>query len=766
MKKRVIAIACAAALAMFAAAAVALRPWAWKPLDLNKITSPAQVTIIYDRNGRRAASAGGENRTLLTARDMPDVVKQAFVAIEDARFYSHPGVDLRRIGGALLSDIKSGSAREGGSTITQQLIKLTHLSGEKTLARKAQEAWLALRLERAMDKDDILAAYLNTVYFGAGAYGVEAAARTYFERPAVELTLAQAATLAGIVKSPSNYAPHLNAQNALERRNLVLERMAAQGFITETECAQAQGEPLDAKAAAPDEAGWYVDAVIEEVCSILSVTADELMSGGWRVYTALDPAMQASADALFADGTRFPEGDGEASPEGALAALDTKTGEILCLEGGRSYAVRRGFNRATQMKRQPGSAFKPVSVYAAAVDMLGCTPVTLLDDSPRAYDGYAPANASGKSYGAVTLRHALVKSMNQATVNLLSRVGIDAARLYAQRLGIELSDSDRSYALGLGALTEGVSPARLCAAYCALANGGTAVEPHAVRRIEDSEGREVYAFAAKNGRALSGTSAYLITDVLRETAQSGTAKALAAVGTPVAAKTGTMGEADGGNRDAWIVAYTPRLAVTVWMGYDEPDKHELRQGVTGGSYPARLAAAFLQANAAKDGGDFPMPEGVERVLLDSRSLQGDIARPMLAAEDTPRACLLSEVLPAGAAPKQVSGLWKRSLPVGTVYAQENETGQPVISFVAPDSVSVWRVMRVQDGEETEIARLTGERGDFLSYTDEAVQGAAGYVVIARQKYYEELGQIMEAEPSREAFFREETLFERLFAPGE
>ncbi|MBR3504746.1 MAG: PBP1A family penicillin-binding protein [Clostridia bacterium] len=765
MKRRVFFACVAAALALAAALLAVIRPWTWQPLDLAKITSPAQATVIFDRNGRRAASAGARNRTLLAAEDMPEVVKRAFVAIEDTRFYSHAGIDLKRIGGALLSDTMSGSAREGGSTITQQLVKLTHLSGEKTLARKAQEAWLALKLERSMSKDDILAAYLNAVYFGSGAYGIEAAARTYFDRPASELTLAQAATLAGVVKSPSNYAPHLNERNALERRDLVLERMREQGFISAEECAAAQAEPLGARVSGSGEGGWYVDAVIEEACAALGVSADELMSGGWRVYTALDPAMQALSDALFADLTRFPEGDGQAQPEAALVAIDTACGEILCMEGGRQYAVRRGFNRATQMKRQPGSAFKPVSVYAAAVDMLGCTPITMLDDSPRAYDGYSPANASGSSYGLVTLRRALVKSMNQATVNLLSRVGIDAARLYAQRLGIELSDNDRNYALGLGALTEGVSPARLCAAYCALANGGMAVEPHAVRRIEDSEGREVYAFKAKNERAMSEISAYLLTDVLRETAASGTAKALASVGAPVAAKTGTVGEADGGNRDAWTAAYTPRLAVTVWMGYDEPDGHELRQGVTGGGYPARLAAAFLAANA-KGEGDFPMPQGVERVLLDSRSLQPDIARPMLAAEDTPRACLLIEALPAGAAPKQVSGLWKASLPVGTVYAQKNEAGQPVVSFVAPDSVSVWRVMRVQDGEATEIARLTGERGDYLSVVDGEARGAAGYVVIARQKYYEEMGRIVEAEPSREAFFREETLFERLFATGE
>ncbi|MBQ8953239.1 MAG: PBP1A family penicillin-binding protein [Clostridia bacterium] len=761
MKKRM--IGALAALLLPSAAVIALRPWNWQSLDLEKITSPAQETVIYDREGRRAASAGGKRRTSLPAKDMPELVKQAFVAIEDARFYEHAGVDIYRIGGALLSDLKSGSAKEGGSTITQQLVKLTHLSGEKTLARKAQEAWLAIQLERKMAKDDILAAYLNTVYLGAGAYGVEAAARVYFDCGASELTLAQAATLAGVVKSPSTYAPHLNAPKALERRNLVLSRMRDAGFIDEATCADAQADPLGLSMSQAGSApGWYADAVIDEACALLGITADELMSGGWQIETALDAAMQAQADALFSEAARFPEGDGSADPEAALAALDVETGEILCLEGGRSYVVRRGFNRATQMKRQPGSAFKPVSVYAAAVDMLGCTPITLLDDSPRAYDGYTPANASGQSYGTVTLRQALVRSMNQATVNLLDRVGIDAARLYAGKLGLALSDADRSYALGLGALTEGVSPVRLCAAYCALGNGGMAVEPHLIRRILDSGGKTAYVFVPQNTQALSGESAYMLTDVLRETAASGTAKALSGVGVPVAAKTGTVGEADGGNRDAWTVAYTPRVAVTVWMGYDEPDKHELRQGVTGGSYPARLAAAFLTALGQRAGGEFTQPAGLERVLIDSRSLKEDVALPMLASERTPRACLLSEALPVYAAPRQTSGLWAYPARVNTVYAQLDEVGQAEVSFVAPDSVSVWRVIRTLDGKETEVARLTGRKGDFLSFTDAAAPENAGYIVIARQKYDEELGQIVEAEPSDTAFPRRETLFERMF----
>ena len=763
MKKRLCVIVGASAALLIAALLLLIRPWSWQTLDLDKISAPAQATLIYDRDGNLADELGAR-RTLLHEGGVPEVAAQAFVAIEDARFYRHRGVDLYRIGGALLSNLKSGSAREGASTITQQLIKLTHLSSEKTIARKAQEAYLALKLERRLSKDEILRAYLNTVYFGAGAYGLEEAAQTYFSHPASALTLEEAALLAGIVKSPSGYAPHANPEKALERRNIVLSQMEKCGYIDEETMLAAQKAPVTLKMKETSASGgWYVDAVTDEACRMLSVSADQLMSGGYRVYTALDRGLQASADALFEDDALFPPADEDsARPEAAMAALDCETGEVLSLCGGRDYQVRRGFNRATQMKRQPGSAFKPVSVYAAAVDLLGCTPITLLDDTPRDYDGYTPSNASGRSHGVVTLRQALVKSMNQATVNLLDRVGIDAARLYAGRFGIELSDEDVSYALGLGALHGGVSPATLAAAYGALGNGGMAVSPHTIRRIEDARGRIVYEYKAESRRALGAQSAYMITDVLRDAARTGTARALNDAGIAVAAKTGTVGETDGGNRDAWTAAYTPRMALAVWMGYDDPDAHELPRGATGGSFPARWAAAYIRANKAAFEQPFIQPDGLNNVMIDARSLEADVVAPMLASEDTPNAYILRESLPDGALPAQTSNLWTQPKAVGTVYSWTDEGGRTTVSFVAPDSVSVWRVIRRSNsGEETEIARLTGEEGAYLSATDEEGASGARYYVVARQKYYEEAGEIVESAASRMSESGGRTLIERL-----
>ncbi len=764
MKKKLGLMALVMVGALMATLLGTLRPWSWQRLDLDKINAPSQAARVYDRDENPVREMG-ENRTLLSPEEIPRVAAQAIVAIEDRRFYEHRGVDLYRIGGALLGNIKSRSAREGGSTITQQLIKLTHLDARKTLRRKAQEAWLACQLERVMSKEEILCAYLNTAYFGAGAYGLEAAAQTYFSHSAQELTLPEAALLAALVKSPSGYAPHVHPEKALQRRNLVLEQMQKCGYIDEETQKSAQQAELSLHMKeASDLSGWYVDAVTQEACVCLSLSADELMNGGYRIYTALDLPMQASADVLFADETLFPpDAQDGTRPQAAMTAMDCETGEVLALCGGRDYRVQRGFNRATQMKRQPGSAFKPVSVYAAAVDLLGCTPVTMLDDTQRDYDGYSPSNASGVSHGSVTLRAALVKSMNQATVNLLDRVGIEAARMYADRLGMTLSAQDVSYALGLGALTEGVSPVQLCAAYCALGNGGRAVEAHTIRRIEDSAGRVVYRFEAEEKRVLSAQSAYMLSDVLCDAARRGTARALGETGLTIAAKTGTAGESGGGNRDIWTAAYTPQTALTVWMGYDDSQAHQLERGTTGGSYPARWAAAFVKANQSAFERPFVQPEGLKSVLLDARSLEADVALPMLASETTPKAYIVRESLPEGARPLTTSTLWDYPRAVETVYTSWDEAGCAAVSFVAPDSVSVWRVMRRSvSGTETEIARLDGEKGEYLSALDE--KGAAGdiYYVIARQKYFEEAGQIVEVLPSS-AEQPGQTLIERLLS---
>ncbi|NLG26015.1 MAG: penicillin-binding protein 1A, partial [Clostridiales bacterium] len=447
-------IALGAALALAIALFFALDVGSWQRLDLNKLDEVYTTTILYDDQGDEyAVLYNTVNRVPVPFSEIPKNVVNAFLAAEDKRFYTHWGVDPRRIAGALLSNIKSGEYSEGASTITQQLIKLTHLTSVKTLPRKANEALLALQLERRLSKDQILEKYLNLVSLGKGAYGVEAASRVYFGKSTGQLTLAEGAPLAAIVKAPSNYAPHLHPDNALRRRNFILGEMADDGYITADQAAAAQKEPIQlARAESETGYGWYVDNVLEDARRALNLGADEVLSGGYRIYTSLNRDMQKSADALFAQGARFPNPAADGTPaQAALAAIDPSNGEIQCLVGGREYATKRGLNRATQMKRQPGSAFKPISVYAAAIDQLHMGPTDFVNDAQRDFGGgYSPQNASGTYHGQVTLRQALARSMNAAAVDLITKTGVSSARRYAANAGVALDARDDNLSLALG----------------------------------------------------------------------------------------------------------------------------------------------------------------------------------------------------------------------------------------------------------------------------------------------------------------------------
>lgn len=722
----------------------------WQKLDLSLLTRADTASKVYDASGAPAGTLDGSEPAQWTPiSQVPEYVQNAFIAAEDLRFYRHHGVDVYRMLGALWQDIRTLSYAQGASTITQQLVKLTHLTQAKTLSRKAQEIVLALKLEKRMGKREILEAYLNNVYFGHGAYGIRAAAQTYFDKPVDELTLSEGALLAGIIKAPSTYAPHLNLEKSVARRNGILAVMADNGLITQTQEAEARAEGVQLASTAEDAPryAWYMDSVLSEAQQALGWTAEEVLTGGLRIYTGLNPALQQDAQELFEDPASFPADASDGTPvQAALAALDTATGELRAVVGGRSYDVRRGLNRATQMARQPGSAFKPVSTYAAAVDAYGYVPSSIIDDTPRSFEGgYAPGNAGGNSYGLVTLREALSRSLNIATVDLAETVGVDAIRSYAGRFGIDLSDRDASLSLALGSLTDGVSPARLGAAYCALANGGVRVQPHAIRRIEDAAGRVLYQVRQALPRAVDSSSAYLITDMLRTAASTGSARALAACAFPVAGKTGTVSEPAGGTRDVWTVAYTPEIAVSAWMGFDQPDgQHALASGEGGGGYPARLCAAFLKAGSGElSRGDFPRPDAVKAVLLDAVALKENHVS-LLSTEKTPADYTVRELFRAGNTPRRFSTAWQTPAAISdfTLASKPGET--PILTFTAADADTEYVLARTSGGATEEIAVLRGNAGERLRYEDKDhdLNQTASYALLPRNARLHEAGVLL------------------------
>ncbi|MDO5323903.1 MAG: PBP1A family penicillin-binding protein [Clostridia bacterium] len=726
----------------------------WQQLDLERIRTRPESTTIFDAQGARVGALSAvQPRSSVRLGEVPEDVVQAFLTAEDQRFYSHSGVDVKRIFGALWHDLTTLSLEQGASTITQQLIKLTHLSSEKTLSRKVQEAYLARQLERVMTKDEILEAYLNTVYFGNGAYGIGSAARAYFGKDVEELSLVEGALLAGVIKSPTNYAPHLNPENALARRDRILDAMLASGTISDAACAAAKSEPLNLKLAEPEQSAnsWYMDLVLEEAMDVLDMDAEDILSGGLHIYTALDVSLQASADALFENGANFPDPAADGTPvQAAMIAMNTADGEIAAVVGGREYEVQRGLNRATQIQRQPGSAIKPVSTYAAAIENYNFLPSSMVQDVQREFAGkYLPGNVGGNYYGTVTLREALSRSLNVATVDLADLIGIQSVRNAIASFGIPLAAQDVNLSLALGYMTYGVSPARLCAAYCALANGGTRVEPHAIRRITDPNGKLLYEVATPSEAAVSPQTAFLVTDMLQTAATSGSAKALSSIGVPVAGKTGTVGEAEGGNRDIWTVGYTPELAVAVWMGYDSPgDGHAMPDYAGGSSYPAQLCAAMLSA-ARLSGAPFDAPEGLVPAKIDREALN-QYDQVLLAAANTPEAYVQTEWFRDGQLPTETSSLWDAPQMVDDLTLLNAEDGTPALAFTARDSTAEYLILRKTDAGSEVAAVLSAEAGSVIVWADPDSAGTAcRYSVLPRHKLLYESGTLLTGMESAE-----------------
>lgn len=700
----------------------------WQRLDPDRLHALAQTSTLYDADGERMSELRGtENRRVISLSDVPEHTRQAFLAAEDLRFYTHRGVDVVRIFGALRSNLKSGSFAEGASTITQQLAKLTHLSNEKTIRRKLEEIWLALQIEQAYSKDEILEMYLNTVYFGRGAYGIQAAARAYFGVDAGELTLAQSASLAATIKAPSAYAPSSSPGANRTRRLYILATMLENGMITQQEHDEAAQESVWVLAQQEETQvdSWYADEALRESRQLLGLTADEVLSGGFSIYTACRPAIQQAADSAFADSSLFPANAKDGTPvQGAMAVIDTDSGAIVAMVGGRDYAVRRGLNRATQMRRQPGSALKPLAVYGPALE-LGYTTASVLLDEKTDFGGYTPRNAGDRYYGRVTIRTALRNSLNTTAVRLLEEIGIDNGVKYLNRFGIPTEDSDRNLSLALGSMTYGVTPVELAAAYVPYANGGVYHEPYCVEKIVSADGRVLFERADSARRVTSEQNAYLMTSLLQSVVSNGTGTRLLSAGTPVAGKTGTV-SMTGGNRDIWMAAYTPELSVAVWMGFDQTDaSHKIPNGTTGGRNTASLAAAFLkQVYSGRDKPEFTVPDGIVWLTIDKQALitRGSV---VLASDSTPRDYRLSEVFAASNRPYAVSDLWNAPAAPSSFYVAHDAGGYPELHFKTASSAR-YRIQRDAVGESIILTEIVAGSGQNLTYNDYSAQPGVLY----------------------------------------
>jgi 1A family penicillin-binding protein len=635
-----------------------------------QIVPQPQSSLVYARDGSLIGEIGRESRTSVSIRTLPKYVGQAFVAVEDHRFYQHDGVDLIGVAGAIKGKILegiTGDRRGGASTITQQLVGNMHPDQidrrDLSPMRKIREQQAAREMERHYSKEQILEAYINTINFGHGWYGVESASRHYFGKPASRLTLAEAATLAALPKTPVGYDPTRFPDRAKARRDLILGLMAQQGFITPQVAARTKQEPVrtvkDGGVSAPAE--YFVDAV-RQATERLGVN---VAAGGFRVHTTLDPTLQRAAVEALLEGTAQVEQrkgykhpsfaaakDKRDALEGAVVAMDPQSGDVRALVGGRDYALAP-FNRATLSMRQPGSSFKPF-VYAKALED-SLSAATIVPDTSlriRLDNGrvYSPDNSDGKFLGAITMREALIHSRNPVAVQLAMRVGLDSVAAIAQRGGID-SPIAQVPASALGASV--VRPLDYVAAYTVWANLGSTVEPRLVTRIEDPSGKVVLQRGPSVPQSvIDPRIAFIVRDMMRDAAERGTgasARRAVPASLPIAGKTGTTND----NVDVWFMGMTPDLVAGVWLGFDRPKT--IAPGVAGGS----LAAPIWGAMIAKYYANRPVPSSAWTPPLGLVTAELDRATGTLADTATPPDRHYTEYFLPGTEPEPLRSVpWK------------------------------------------------------------------------------------------------------------
>ncbi len=631
--------------------------------------TPSLTTYIYDINNQVIKEYSVEKRAILPLNKIPVDMQNAVIAMEDQNFFRHWGVSPRGIVRALLRDVLHRRSAQGGSTLTQQLSKLIFLKPEKTIGRKIKEMVLALQIERNFSKPEILALYLNQIYFGNGVYGVQSAARLYFGKDVSEMTLGECALLTGLIPSPERYSPFSSQERAAQRRHLVLQRMVAEKYVTSAEAQAAEAEkiPTERSTLLSSHAAYFVESIRQQLEPKYGVS--QFWKGGLKIYTTLDLSMQIPAEDVMekylakydqdaAKDRAVPAADADkdnssetaassATLQGAFVILDTKTGAVKAMVGGRNYETSK-FNRVTQAARQAGSTFKPM-VWMSAL-MNGYTPASIIEDSPMAYyydgkdwrllegatDQYAidlaiqpfvgnkdfkiwvPNDFDGKTQGRITLRRGLEMSRNLASIYLVTRVGPTLVADVAHRAGIK-RNLEAVPSIGLG--TSLVNPLEMASAFSTFANGGIHVAPFSVLKVTDNQGRVLEEAVPEESESFSPQLSYVLVNMMKGVVQRGTGVYASRLKRPIAGKTGTSQD----SKDMWFIGMTPDLTAAAWMGYDDFLSLPMKDWTGGGTvlpWWTEIMETVLKDQPVRD---FPVPEGVVFVTIDQET--GKLALP-------------------------------------------------------------------------------------------------------------------------------------------
>jgi len=562
--------------------------WTLPKVDQLENLQLVAASQVYDINGQLIAKLFEENRIVVSLNDMSPYLIAATIANEDSRFYKHFGIDPIGILRALWVNLRAGTIVQGGSTLTQQLAKNMFLTQEQTLIRKIKEAFLALIIERKFSKEEILQAYLNQSYYGEGAYGVEAGAQVYFGKHARDLDLAESALLAGIARGPNIYSPYINMEAARKRRAVVLDGMVKEGYISEYEAQQAKAQPINlaGKKKRVVQASYFLDYIAEQLSQRYG--SERVYRGGLQIYTTLDSKIQQAAEEVLGEN------------QGAVLALDPKTGYIKAMVGGRNYAESQ-INRVIAEVRQPGSVFKPF-IYAVALAQ-GMAANTVIVDEKININGYAPQNYDKKYQGPVTLKKALRQSINTVAVKLGQQVGMENVLNLAKRAGITtLVPEDNNLATALGGLQYGVNLMELTTAYTIFANGGVLSKPIAILKVLDEHGQVLEQASLNQQVVISPEIAYIVTDMLQGVVEKGGTGTPANIGRPQAGKTGTTDDFI----TAWYIGYTPELLVGIYVGNDNREPVSL-SGTQVAALWGKMMAKVVEGTPPTS---FPVPPNV------------------------------------------------------------------------------------------------------------------------------------------------------------
>ncbi len=662
-------------------------------LDENKLesTKSASTFNILDSNTKTICPS---NETYIEIDKIPSHTKDAFICAEDKRFYKHSGIDYIRVGGAVLSNLKSHSFSQGASTISQQLIKNTHLSNEKTISRKLKEFKLTKELEKNYSKSQILEMYLNNIYFGNGCYGIENASLHYFSKSANCLSLSESALLAGTINAPSVYDIQNNPQKAIERRNLILELMQKYGKISEKEKNIAQNEGLNLKLTKLSNNNFIYNEIIEEACDILNITETQLKNSSMKIETYID--MNLQEDILNTIKNKYS--NLPTSPEVASIVIDNKTNGIKSIVGSK-----KTFNS----NKQPGSIIKPILVYAPAIEEDMISPASKILDEKINISGYSPENADKKEHGYVSVREALKNSYNIPAVKLLNELGISKAQSFAEKMGINFSPSDNNLAIALGGFTDGVKLKDLCDAYSTFANNGNYQESKFISKIFNN-GKLVYERKLSGKNVMKDSTAYLITNILESTATSGTAKRLKDLPFSVASKTGTVGLSNSSkNSDAFNVSYTSEHTVLCYVGGTV-----MPENINGATHPTILAKDVLnKLYQNKKPSDFSIPNSVISKQISKSDYENNIVSITENKNDS-----LTEIFAKNNLPKVSSSSLNLHL-----EAFNFENKKPILTFFACPNYSYSLIRKNANNKEIILTEENIENVKTIKFEDKTAK---------------------------------------------